>query len=106
MYYHQIFFFFKQKTAYEMRISGCSSDVCSSDVVMYLRHAAFGAVQWRATMFIGALKTAIASRLAPTRDWWWTTMLRPTASSCGSEPARDGRTADLTRWHYRPETDP
>src|SRR3546814_6251473 len=25
------FFFFKQKTAYEMRISDCSSDVCSSD---------------------------------------------------------------------------
>src|SRR3546814_10388689 len=27
-----IFFFFKQKTAYEMRISDWSSDVCSSDV--------------------------------------------------------------------------
>src|SRR3546814_6642432 len=26
------FFFFKQKTAYEMRISDCSSDVCSSDL--------------------------------------------------------------------------
>src|SRR3546814_5675004 len=30
-----VFFFFKQKTAYEMRISDWSSDVCSSD----LRHA-------------------------------------------------------------------
>src|SRR3546814_3964543 len=30
-----IFFFFKQKTAYEMRISDWSSDVCSSDL---LRH--------------------------------------------------------------------
>src|SRR3546814_3879906 len=27
------FFFFKQKTAYEMRISGWSSDVCSSDLM-------------------------------------------------------------------------
>src|SRR3546814_20063042 len=27
------FFFFKQKTAYEMRISDWSSDVCSSDLV-------------------------------------------------------------------------
>src|SRR3546814_8730503 len=27
------FFFFKQKTAYEMRISNWSSDVCSSDLV-------------------------------------------------------------------------
>src|SRR3546814_17943114 len=30
-YYHG-FFFFKQKTAYEMRISDWSSDVCSSDL--------------------------------------------------------------------------
>src|SRR3546814_9091654 len=33
-----LFFFFKQKTAYEMRISDWSSDVCSSD----LRTGAFG----------------------------------------------------------------
>src|SRR3546814_7808629 len=39
-----VFFFFKQKTAYEMRISDWSSDVCSSDLrysmaalVRYLR---------------------------------------------------------------------
>src|SRR3546814_6398973 len=30
--YTTIFFFFKQKTAYEMRISDWSSDVCSSDL--------------------------------------------------------------------------
>src|SRR3546814_3196172 len=35
-------FFFKQKTAYEMRISDWSSDVCSSDL------AALGAVLGRA----------------------------------------------------------
>src|SRR3546814_1219552 len=28
-----LFFFFRQKTAYEMRISDWSSDVCSSDLV-------------------------------------------------------------------------
>src|SRR3546814_8900280 len=28
-----VFFFFKQKTAYEMRISDWSSDVCSSDLM-------------------------------------------------------------------------
>src|SRR3546814_1432409 len=28
-----VFFFFKQKTAYELRISDWSSDVCSSDLV-------------------------------------------------------------------------
>src|SRR3546814_5768823 len=29
-------FFFKQKTAYEMRISDWSSDVCSSDLIIHL----------------------------------------------------------------------
>src|SRR3546814_2800225 len=31
--YCLVFFFFKQKTAYEMRISDWSSDVCSSDLI-------------------------------------------------------------------------
>src|SRR3546814_1927173 len=30
------FYFFMQKTAYEMRISNWSSDVCSSDLVVFL----------------------------------------------------------------------
>src|SRR3546814_996661 len=34
-YIFWLFFFFKQKTAYEMRISDWSSDVCSSD--LYVR---------------------------------------------------------------------
>src|SRR3546814_12323078 len=33
LFYLVFFFFFKQKTAYEMRISDWSSDVCSSDPV-------------------------------------------------------------------------
>src|SRR3546814_4532212 len=33
-----MFFFFKQKTAYEMRISDWSSDVCSSDLGPRARH--------------------------------------------------------------------
>src|SRR3546814_4980621 len=32
--YVSFFFFFKQKTAYEMRISDWSSDVCSSDLIV------------------------------------------------------------------------
>src|SRR3546814_6539829 len=35
--YLVLFFFFKQKTAYEMRISDWSSDVCSSDLQLH-RH--------------------------------------------------------------------
>src|SRR3546814_9209190 len=33
-----MFFFFKQKTAYELRISDWSSDVCSSDLPLSLLH--------------------------------------------------------------------
>src|SRR3546814_3634747 len=32
--FFSLFFFFKQKTAYEMRISDWSSDVCSSDLLV------------------------------------------------------------------------
>src|SRR3546814_6287088 len=34
MYFIIVVFFFKQKTAYEMRISDWSSDVCSSDLLI------------------------------------------------------------------------
>src|SRR3546814_9171083 len=40
---HADFFFFKQKTAYEMRISDWSSDVCSSDLILS------SAEKWRQT---------------------------------------------------------
>src|SRR3546814_4765910 len=56
----EYFFFFKQKTAYELRISDWSSDVCSSDLLASCRLAiapgfatqlwlvASGAPYWRA----------------------------------------------------------
>src|SRR3546814_6772614 len=41
-------FFFKQKTAYEMRISDWSSDVCSSDLPIPCWHSsAMSAAIWR-----------------------------------------------------------
>src|SRR3546814_7402747 len=42
-YVSLFFFFFKQKTAYEMRISDWSSDVCSSDLGGDFRAEAQGA---------------------------------------------------------------
>src|SRR3546814_5969067 len=36
------FFYFKQKTAYEMRISDWSSDVCSSDLIQRAREKRHG----------------------------------------------------------------
>src|SRR3546814_8999710 len=44
MYPVFFFFFFKQKTAYEMRISDWSSDVCSSDLHEQGRSLDFGAL--------------------------------------------------------------
>src|SRR3546814_4377997 len=40
-----VFFFFKQKTAYEMRISDWSSDVCSSDLPARRRNGSASARQ-------------------------------------------------------------
>src|SRR3546814_4582629 len=42
-----LFFFFKQKTAYEMRISDWSSDVCSSDLLEALGLDALEVLQRR-----------------------------------------------------------
>src|SRR3546814_8191874 len=50
------FFFFKQKTTYEMRISDWSSDVCSSDLVTGDLSLAFSNVS-----FSGAANSAISS---------------------------------------------
>src|SRR3546814_10019127 len=41
------FFFFKQKTAYVMRISDWSSDVCSSDLWTALQNIASGPIEKR-----------------------------------------------------------
>src|SRR3546814_16186672 len=41
-----LFFFFKQKTAYELRISDWSSDVCSSDLLPLLVPLLFPASLW------------------------------------------------------------
>src|SRR3546814_1512167 len=43
------FFFFKQKTAYEMRISDWSSDVCSSDLVIMFNRTTGESGTWSVT---------------------------------------------------------
>src|SRR3546814_2570671 len=68
------FFFFKQKTAYEMRISDWSSDVCSSDLIVY-RIATLGPVTAEALDDLEAL-----------------IMRRGTATVAGNAPQRGGTT--------------
>src|SRR3546814_3036029 len=47
-----MFFFFKQKTAYEMRISDWSSDVCSSDLLMGALRQCVGRLSEREQMVL------------------------------------------------------
>src|SRR3546814_6574210 len=60
------FFFFKQKTAYEMRISDWSSDVCSSDLA--LNRLAFQRMDKDSNIVLigpmGAGKSALGRRIA------------------------------------------
>src|SRR3546814_8772986 len=57
------FFFFKQKTAYEMRISDWSSDVCSSDLLPEQRYCSVGSDNLRG----GRRATAHLARLGRRR---------------------------------------
>src|SRR3546814_6941294 len=57
-----LFFFFKQKTAYELRISDWSSDVCSSDLVR-----GWLSTQAMVLLFSGSNMTnSVMSRSTPT----------------------------------------
>src|SRR3546814_17012664 len=64
-----IFFFFKQKTAYEMRISDWSSDVCSSDLCYFSPGGAAlpwgGSARRRAAVF--GMRVSCVARLRPLR---------------------------------------
>src|SRR3546814_9275264 len=53
-----IFFFFKHKTAYEMRISDWSSDVCSSDLLGYGGHIYLFVWGYRRTPIFAAARSS------------------------------------------------
>src|SRR3546814_6065688 len=61
--YVVVFFFFKQKTAYEMRISDWSSDVCSSDLLSLIATAAVCGI---GVAFIQAIFPGIIKARFPT----------------------------------------
>src|SRR3546814_4800290 len=56
-----VFFLFKQKTAYEMRISDWSSDVCSSDLLVGHAQALFDNASSSMHAEIDSLRTALAT---------------------------------------------
>src|SRR3546814_5731730 len=81
-----LFFFFKQKTAYEMRISDWSSDVCSSD----LHATAKRAHRWH--------QMSSVKRKRDGRDWL---IGRDAAPAARSEERRVGKECVSTcrsRW--------
>src|SRR3546814_7253428 len=56
------FFFFKQKTAYDVRISDWSSDVCSSDLgAFFAMFTVLRRTGWKANILVGLRETGTAT---------------------------------------------
>src|SRR3546814_4114041 len=75
-----VIFFFKQKTAYEMRISDWSSDVCSSDLHMVI------------PLFVGRSKSIKALEAA--MEGGKSIMLVAQKNASKDEPTADDREGD------------
>src|SRR3546814_13751416 len=76
------FFFFKQKTAYEMRISDWSSDVCSSDLRTQLNHPMIAAAQLNpaaSSLILAASQGCGLKALPSPMSRWVLPRLRPCA---------------------------
>src|SRR3546814_13054681 len=87
-------FFFKQKTAYEMRISDWSSDVCSSDLWLSVSTTVAEFHTW----FLSHINWKIANILT---FWINTTNSIPTTLAVRSEERRVGKECVSTcrsRW--------
>src|SRR3546814_5821132 len=89
-----MFFFFKQKTAYEMRISDWSSDVCSSDLLKRSEQAGepMEMIDGKAKVGVGNLYrlgwvVAVSAALLTV----WTTIVRDDGSGEGNFMIEIGR---------------
>src|SRR3546814_7395021 len=81
------FFFFKQKTAYELRISDWSSDVCSSDLLFETTWTSLGLV----TMLYLVIGLGYARKPgAPSAVGHSKRIGRPLADHAVGRPARQG----------------
>src|SRR3546814_18199795 len=83
-----LFCFFKQKTAYEMRISDWSSDVCSSDLVSVkpTRGQALGNTLWQTGKSITWTGSAFAVRDNMRFKTQWAGSITTTAGSAYTIP--------------------
>src|SRR3546814_5177753 len=85
-----VFFFFKQKTAYEMRISDWSSDVCSSDLGDHVvaGKALFGSCRWLTDTLLpkfGIETTTVDA----TDNAAWEAAIRPNTKEIGRASCRE-----------------
>src|SRR3546814_4985116 len=92
-----IFFFFKQKTAYELRISDWSSDVCSSDLLLARLPGLGPRSARRAVLHLMKKREALMLPLAEAMARAAETVT--VCSTCGNLDTRDpcGICADPTR---------
>src|SRR3546814_19217140 len=84
-----IFFFFKQKTAYEMRISDWSSDVCSSDLQL-ASSPAIAVLTSGELAIVRPIRSALSSLAAPLTNMVMN-LLAPSPS----------RTTDCASWRHK-----
>src|SRR3546814_8793196 len=99
-----LFFFFKQKTAYEMRISDWSSDVCSSDLAarrlpVWAAWATISGLGLPAASVSRSLASKRTGALAP--DWRGTPRNGCLQRVCRTEERRVGKECVSTcrsRW--------
>src|SRR3546814_16479144 len=103
-------FFFKQKTAYEMRISDWSSDVCSSDLIAYaLAHpdrgrTPFGRIDWSSLARLDFEPPDLEAFpcLGPAYQAGRAGELAPATLNAANEVADEAFLAGRTRWTTLP----
>src|SRR3546814_5885835 len=92
------FFFFKQKTAYELRISDWSSDVCSSDLWPIGMTGPFHSMSWRIAARLSSHMIAWRRHLSTSRfrqsphcpSTYFVLSIRARRTSCVVTPAYGG----------------
>src|SRR3546814_9082545 len=113
-----VFFFFKQKTAYEMRISDWSSDVCSSDL---LQNSDVGLREVHSVVFAGFVfinldrnPSSFDDYIAPVREmlenlaigemrhYWWKALPIPSNWKVAQEAFFEGYHVPATHPQLEP----
>src|SRR3546814_5420618 len=99
VFVYDLFFFVKQKTAYEMRISDWSSDVCSSDLLNKSDNERSGVLS-TAMSFLGLYRDPVVAEVTRRCDWRIVDIVgskHPTTLNLVVPPSDINRTKPLIR---------